>query len=139
MNFKKYIGISYKHRGRDFSGCDCYGLFSLIYMEERNIVLPDFLIIDYDLDWYKKGKACINEGLDQIIGDWKVIKTPDLFDAVLLYNLEYPTIVSHIGMCIGDNKIIHVTENETSRVDRLSGLIGKKVYKSLRYVGDVDG
>lgn len=42
MNLNEYIGIPWKIKGTDASGCDCWGLFRLIYAERFQIVLPAF-------------------------------------------------------------------------------------------------
>ena len=43
---QKYVGIPFKSGGRDFSGCDCYGLIRLILLTEYNTQLP-LLNTDY--------------------------------------------------------------------------------------------
>lgn len=40
--FEKYLSIPYRAGGRDWSGCDCYGLVRLILKEEKGIELPLF-------------------------------------------------------------------------------------------------
>ena len=47
MNFEKYINLPYKHKGRDFSGIDCWGLVYLVYKEEKNILIPNFTELQY--------------------------------------------------------------------------------------------
>lgn len=38
-----YIGLPYVEFGRTRDGCDCWGLACIIYREELNITLPDYL------------------------------------------------------------------------------------------------
>ena len=40
--FERYLKIPYKDGGRDWTGCDCWGLVRLILAEERGILLPAF-------------------------------------------------------------------------------------------------
>lgn len=37
----RFVGIPYLRGGRDFSGCDCFGLLKLYYAEVLHIELPD--------------------------------------------------------------------------------------------------
>lgn len=39
MDVKKYIGIPYAERGRDYDGCDCYGFVRLVLLD-RGVELP---------------------------------------------------------------------------------------------------
>lgn len=39
----RFVGLTYADFGRDRSGCDCWGLACIIYREELNISLPDYL------------------------------------------------------------------------------------------------
>ena len=41
IDYKKYLEIPYKPLGRDWNGCDCWGLLCLIAKGEYGITLPD--------------------------------------------------------------------------------------------------
>ena len=41
FDYKRYLQIPYKPLGRDWNGCDCWGLLCLIAKEEYTIALPD--------------------------------------------------------------------------------------------------
>lgn len=127
---EKYIDLPYKNLGRDFDGVDCYGLLWLIYKEERNIVLPDFTELMYDQKWYRKH----NHIVDNISDEWSKVKEPfKRYDAIIFYG-RYE-VADHIGVYIGDNKFIHITENSTSMISRLDDYWCKKIYGVIRYNG----
>ena len=132
MNFSKYIGIPYKNLGRDFDGCDCFGLFHLIYSTERGIILPDYTDLKYDKEWYKNG--CSNHILDNINSAWEEVQSNyTTYDALIFFLNS--KLANHIGMYIGDNKFIHLYENSTSGINRLDKLWTAKLYKAVRYCG----
>lgn len=131
-NFGKYIGIPYKNLGRDFSGCDCYGLVYLVYKTELGIVLPDYTELQYSKDWYKEE----NHILENIDSKWsKVEETPyKIFDALIFYGIGFTTVANHIGIYIGDDKFLHVFSSSTSMISRLEKF-SNKLYGVMRYIG----
>jgi cell wall-associated NlpC family hydrolase len=134
MDFSRYINIPYKLKGRDFSGCDCYGLIYLIFKTEKGITLPDFYNIDYKEDWHKEGKNFILDAagtLDKEV--WSVVEEPyKLFDCLIFF-LASKKIANHCGMYIGSNKFIHVYDSVSCihYLDRSPA----RVYGAMRYKG----
>ena len=140
MNFSKYIGLKYKLKGRESSGLDCYGLVYLIYKEEKGIVLPDFNSIQYCDTWYEKGEHHITDGIEKIWNIGKEIKKPyKPYDVMFFYSSPSKTVVNHCGLFIEDNKFIHIYPHEKSysEIARFSGYWESKLYKVIRYKGDV--
>ena len=128
--FDKYIGLKYKNLGRSFDGVDCFGLICLIYAEERNTILPDFTELRYSQDWYKEE----NHILDNIWTDWKEINSQyKIYDGLLFYNSSQKIVVNHIGIYIGNDKFLHIQENQTSMISRLDKFWTSKLYKGLRW------
>ena len=125
----KYIGLPYKNLGRDFDGVDCYGLFWLIYKEERGILLPDFTELLYDKEWYKTE----NHIVDNINELWTKVSVYKKYDAMIFFNSG--SVANHIGTYVGDDKFIHITENSTSMISRLDGYWSSKIYEVIRYNG----
>ena len=137
-NFSKYIEIPFKHKGRDFKGCDCYGLIRLIYEQERSILLPDYLELDYNCDLNEDDETHIQDKFnDQLSCGWQIIESPfDLWDTLIFYANSRRVIADHIGLCIGDDKFIHTSGYyEMSMVSRLDKNWLSKLYAGARYVG----
>ena len=40
--WRDYIGIPFANHGRDLVGVDCWGLVTIVYRRELQIVLPDY-------------------------------------------------------------------------------------------------
>ena len=125
----KYIGLPYRNLGRDFDGVDCYGLFWLIYKEERGILLPDFTELLYDKKWYKTE----NHIVDNINELWTKVSMYKKYDAMIFFNNG--NVANHIGTYISNDKFIHITENSTSMISRLDGYWSSKIYEVIRYNG----
>jgi len=125
--FDKYIGIPYLHNSSSFSGCDCYGLYKLIFKEEKNITLPSFI---YSEKWYKSNENHIVENINT--GFYKVEWPYKLYDGIIFF-YGSNSIANHIGMWINNNKFIHVYENESSMISKFDDFWKSKVYCAVRY------
>ena len=42
VRWRDYIGIPFTNHGRDLDGVDCWGLVTIVYRRELQIVLPDY-------------------------------------------------------------------------------------------------
>lgn len=108
---RSYIGIPYKHLGRDRRGIDCYGLVVLIYKEKLGIALHD-----PDID-YTSGKDACNYlsafgGPNRnIIVDfhklWNPVTTLEKYDVILFNTCPDTPGPTHSGVYIGEGKFIH--------------------------------
>lgn len=138
-DFGKYINVPFKHRGRDWDGCDCYGLIRLIFKEELEISLPDFLEISYNCDLNEEDETHLEDhweaGLDR--GEWRKIDPPyKRFDGLLFYANSRRVIADHMGLVIGDGKFIHTSAKyKMSMVGKLEGIWESKIYGGARYFG----
>jgi len=130
-DFSKYINIPYKHLGRSFSGCDCYGIIVLIFKEELGIKLNDYTELQYDKDWHEQGK---NHIIENITSDWiKIDKPYKIFDCILFFGRHGSCIANHIGLYIGEDKFIHISSVYSSMVSRLDSYWEPKIYSVMRY------
>lgn len=97
----KYIGIPYKHRGRDLAGLDCWGLNILIYRQIFNVELLD--LDNYEQDWAKKGNDFF---LENYAKQFKQVKKPEKFDIILIYSAD-KRMVNHSGIVLDNGNFIH--------------------------------
>ena len=129
INFEKYMDISFKEKGRDLSGLDCYGLIYIFFKNELGIILPDFLEVKYHGDWSKKGEDHILENIPNTFN--KVVDSEfKKFDLHLFF--DSTGIASHVGMNIGNGKFLHINEGSYSRISNL-GIYKRLLYGTLRY------
>lgn len=114
FNTIKYIKIPFKEKGRDFYGCDCYGLVKLVYEKEYNIIIPDF--IDYDSSEDResiKNLIDINKPLLNAIKK----EYPEYGDICVFNIFGFP---SHFGIYIGEGIILHIMRGCESVCDKLN-------------------
>jgi len=111
MNFEKYIGIPYAEKGRDETGADCWGLVRLVYKNELNIDLPSF-----NAEYETSDNERLEELFAQYKEGWGLVDTPEIGDVVIFRVFGYE---SHIGICISDNKFLHVRESRDAVVESL--------------------
>lgn len=101
MWWNKYIAVPFVEKGRDETGCDCWGLASLIYRDERKIDLPGYL------EAYEStnNKAVITK-LAEIEKNnrWIEVTEPKPYDIVLLNISGMPV---HVGIVTKNNYMIH--------------------------------
>jgi len=96
----KYLGVPYKHQGRDLKGIDCYGLIISIYAD-LEIKLFD-IEEDYTDDWAWKGK---NYFLENAHKDWQEVNKAKLFDVVGFKNGT--GIFNHAGIMLDGIRFIN--------------------------------
>lgn len=100
----KYVGIPYKHHGRDVSGLDCWGLLILIYADlgHKLIDITDIGETDYIQGWAKAGKRYLIENYHR---QWGKIDRPIPLCAVAFRNDDSEMV--HVGVMLDDDRFIH--------------------------------
>lgn len=112
---RKYVGIPFVSGGRDFTGCDCYGLVRLVLKEEYGISLP-LLNSDYtNALSVAETKRLFFENVPLLCGER--IKEPEE-KAVALMNMCGR--LCHVGLYAGEGYIIHSRHKVGVVCERLS-------------------
>jgi len=116
MDWGSLVGIPWRERGRERTGCDCYGLVRLAYREGRSVELPS----------YADGYASVadNAGIHQLIEGGKVA-----WDAVSLgeeraWDVVLMTLAGtdHVGLVIGPGLMLHMPAGSTSVIEPYTGI-----------------
>jgi cell wall-associated NlpC family hydrolase len=121
LSISKFIGIPFVNGGRDYSGCDCWGLVKLIYKELANIDLPEYHISCHDT-------AKISTAVNMSRRDWVKLAAPEVPCLVVMYlDRENPIMPSHVGVYVGNGEFIHTIEKQNSRIEKTSHLFYKNI------------
>lgn len=120
INVVKYIGKPYIPRVRDGSGYDCY---SLVLAIEKDLGhnLPD---MQYDTTSRAGRKNSVEIGKKEPY--FEKLEKPLAGCIVILY---YKDIPQHIGVYIGNGKVIHATADRGVVIDELRQLNVEGFYK----------
>lgn len=106
LRTSKYLAIPFVDGGRDFSGCDCWGLVCLVYRLEFKIELPDYFISALD-----SMSADSAVQMAKSSGRWIPLKEPQApCVAVMRADPSNPLRECHIGAYVGDLGILHTLE-----------------------------
>lgn len=137
MNWtEKYIGLPYKELGRDKNGVDCYGLCKLIYKNELNIDLPDYIGIgvkrETTQELQKESNRQVQDYILKESEKWVEIPTSEAkeFDFVLFSIMGY---VVHIAVLVDKNTIIHSFNGRDCVVEKIYPKWHGRIYKVIRW------
>lgn len=112
----RFVGIPFRDGGRDFDGCDCYGLFRLAYQEVYSISLPSYTGAYTSAQERDEVAALLTS---RIPADaWQAITgAPRVGDAVVFRVLGQPW---HCGVMVSPTDFLHVASTTgLSRIERL--------------------
>lgn len=111
INIEKYLEIPFVDGGRDFSGCDCFGLISLIYAQELGIKLYDYKISCEE-------SSRINGEMEKQKISWEKLAEP-IAPCILTVRMDAnPAFTNHIGFVFKPGCFIHTTKTMGVSVNR---------------------
>lgn len=130
MNLIKYLKIPHRHLGRDFKGCDCFGLVRLFYQQEFGIELPDYQ--EYQPDWHLSDARKILRLYTQFGFSEISLSAPNLLpgDILLLNETGYP---KHLGVVVERGSFLHVLTNGAACHSWQQGHYRDKIHSAFRY------
>ena len=112
---RKYVGIPFKERSSSFDGCDCYGLFRLIYNEQYSICLPDYTD---QYDSTKNGET-IHHLIERESLKWEKVRDEKEGDAVLF---RCKNLIWHIGFVLIKDLMIHTEEDIDACIEKIDSI-----------------
>jgi cell wall-associated NlpC family hydrolase len=102
---QQFLGIPYRHGGRDQNGLDCLGLAHFFY-KELGIALPPGDGQPYTDDWYRKDPTRLVRGLLKI-GKAVDINTESLEPLDLVF-FRIGGAITHAGVMVDRHSFLHV-------------------------------
>jgi len=109
----KYLGVPFKHRGRDLTGLDCYGLIISIY-RDSGINLLD-IDEEYPANWGARGK---NYFIENYYRQWEKVAAPKFLDVILFINSK--GVCNHAGVYLHGDIFIHTSRKAGTIVTTIS-------------------
>ncbi len=115
---RDYLGIPFKAQGRTRGGLDCWGLITLVYLEQFYIELPDYLD-HYDAESPPAQlKWLFFSGLQEPV--WSPVEPADV-EAGTMVLLRIFGQPSHCGVMIGPGEMLHSWKGSDSCVSPIGG------------------
>lgn len=109
--WEKYRLIPYVEKGRDWSGCDCWGLARLVLLTEKGLVLPSYADSYENTD---DGRG-IASSLDDFLPAWRQLDQPEPFAVALI---QWSTGLLHCGIVVHPGLILHAAKGKGVAVER---------------------
>lgn len=132
IDARKYLGIPYKHNGRDKAGVDCLGLM-LMVLRDAGIDLPNDDGRPIDPRWYDIDPERFIRGLEQYGRRIDVTELQPL-DVVVFSFHGKPR---HAGVMIDRSRFIHIRENQSVSIARLKRY-SRYFYAAYRMAGEAE-
>lgn len=126
INFSKYLD-----RKHQYGVFDCITLVQQFYSVELNI--------DLDLPEYPHNRAWLKKFTTASIDEWasKYAKKVSLTDAknydLIVFKSEKSDLIIHFAIYIAPNRMLHVEEGNTARIDYLTAYWLDKIYSVYHY------
>lgn len=146
-DFSKYLAIPFKSRGRDFAGCDCWGLCRLFLKNEMGIEADSFS--EYGVENYR----FVKEFVESEKQNWSLIQCgmriadcgiKDLNSELRTPYSELPQVGDivelksgrqwHIGIVAADGYILHIEEGNFAKlVSMKNPVIKNRIHQFWRH------
>ncbi len=120
-SYQKYIGLPFKHHGRDVDGIDCWGLPMLYYKEVLGVELQDWW---YESDWSKKGENYFVDNYKDF--HFERVDSPTKHDIALIFTDIKTKIPNHAMIIIEPPNIALTAASRGSHLTDLNNNVWKR-------------
>ena len=112
MKLSDFVGIPFVSGGRDFKGCDCWGLVMLYYRHMLKQELPDYRI---KADSFSEISKTMHSETEHPNSVWDVYYGDEpKQDHIALMRLGYSDDINHAGVILPDGRMLHCYESSGS-------------------------
>lgn len=112
----KFVGTPYLDLGRDRSGCDCWGLACIVYREELDISVPEYLGYTTTEEWGEIAALVAGATASPL---WVPVSgRATAFDIALF---RRGALTSHVGIVVSHGLMIHMAEADCAKVEHYNG------------------
>ncbi len=125
----KYVGIPYRHDGRDKGGLDCLGVIYCV-LSDFSIEIPDGDGREICQEWYQEEPGRFLKGLVEVGEEAKLPLQP--LDIVYFEMID--NVVTHGGVMVDESRFIHILEGRTVSITRLKGFWASKLAGARRLI-----
>lgn len=112
---RDFIGLPWKFAGRSRDGVDCWGLLWLVYRDVLGVAVASYAQETTDAPERAQIAALLNH--DRQVSPWTDVLAGSEcpFDMAVFRRAG---IDSHVGIVIGPGRMLHITHDTESRVER---------------------
>lgn len=130
----RYIGLPYRPLGRDLSGCDCWGLVTLVYARELDITLPDHSADYQDPEARAEVARLIETGRQEPV--WRQLPPTCKAQPYDVALFRVGRLVSHVGLVCGDGgQVLHIAADDCAKIESFKrGPLGLRLKGIYRHV-----
>lgn len=136
IDLERFVGIPYIPQGRSKTGCDCWGLIRIVYLESFGVELPSYAGEYADPPETEERALLISR---EATASWTPVQAHEIEAGdVMLAWLTDPRVPVHVGVMVDRFRVLHVGSSglETSRVERIdSTFLSKRIVGFFRYRG----
>lgn len=141
MWYEKYCNRPYIHLGNDLeNGIDCFNLCSLIYKEQKNIIIPyetkDFCF-DKNVNWYNNINYSPFGFFNNEAFGWESVNDITIFDIVTM-SIGSTNYINHCAIVVDKNKLLQIRVGKNSYISPYGAYYQQYTTGIYRWIGNID-